>query len=599
MVMHNRPYLELFPWQEAELAAGELFEYTWTYSLPLSPQELWPYIIDSSRFNRAVGYHGIIFSEENGLLYGTRGEGKGREEWIEYPFDWSAPYYVHRMRRYSKGFVAWNKTIFYLETEAEGCRITVYIGSVSAHPLARKLIPGFFRPFEEKYRAAFSRIASGFAEQKSAEKLFELNRLTLGTERLVLLDNLLSQLSGTEKKERIEALRAFILTADLDTLSRVRPLSVAREWNIEGADVLRLFLHAARAGIFALTWNTICPHCRGQRDSSVSLGSVPEKSHCDVCDIDFQIGDAHSVEVNFRLSSQIADLPRVMYCSAEPSRKQHILVQQTVSPGERQIPLQRDLPGTRVRFLTAAGYRPETISGLVDISVEDAGTHSELKIRNRAKVPAQVIYETLPWGEDILTPGEIFRLQEFRDLFSEEHLATRLQLEVGEQTIVFTDLVGSTRFYEDAGDAQAFRQLRDYFLLIYDEVRRAGGAVVKTIGDGAMLVFPDPLRAISAATNLVSRFAAGSHQLRITLHHGPCLAVNFNTGIDYFGRTVNLAAKLQSDCRGQQILATSPVVRFPGVRDSITAASLNVQEEMFEHPAFAQKIPVFRIRRPA
>ncbi len=93
--------LQLFPWRLSELETGALFEFVWRYELPIAVTDLWHYLIDSSRLNKAVGYEGIIYSEHNGLLYGARGEGKFREEWIEYPFEWTKPWYVNRIRKYS------------------------------------------------------------------------------------------------------------------------------------------------------------------------------------------------------------------------------------------------------------------------------------------------------------------------------------------------------------------------------------------------------------------------------------------------------------------------------------------------------------------
>lgn len=590
--------LTLFPWRKDQLDTGDLYDFAWRYELPITREDLWPYLIDSSRFNKAVGYDGITYSEENGLLFGSRGEGKTREEWVEYPFEWSRPFYVHRMRKYSRGFITYNKTIFHLEALANHCAITVYIGNISAHPLSRKLVPAFLKPFEEKYRAAFDRIVEAAALQKSAETIFDLNRIQLSDERQQLLDRLIARLPENIHANLRNRLRQLITGAEIEALAKIRPLALAREWNEPADAVLRLLLHATRAGILTLTWNTICPHCRGERDSVASLGSIPEASHCTVCDIDFTIGDLHSVEVNFRLNSQIADLPRVMYCAAEPAKKRHVIVQQIAPPGETLIPVSVAThdPTRRIRYQTAIEHRPLDTAGKAVWSKADLpGGGQALLIKNSATAPVQLICEDLPWAEDILTPGEIFRLQDFRDLFSEEHLGTQLKLDVGEQTIMFTDLVGSTRFYEEAGDAQAFGTLRNYFRAIYDEARRAGGAVVKTIGDGAMLVFADPASAMRAGLRLIAHFGATSHRIRITLHSGPCLAVNFNTGIDYFGKTVNLAAKLQGDCQGQQILCTQAIAEFQGVSELVRASGVAMKSDSFEHPSFSRRVPVFRI----
>jgi class 3 adenylate cyclase len=148
-------------------------------------------------------------------------------------------------------------------------------------------------------------------------------------------------------------------------------------------------------------------------------------------------------------------------------------------------------------------------------------------------------------------------VQTFRDLFGKESLAPGLKIELGRQNILFTDIVGSTKLYLSRGDGEAFNSVRRHFQKTYEIVRAFNGAVVKTIGDSAMVAFADALQCLKAAIELQKSFngnaETGNVLLRISINSGPCLAVNLNSGVDYFGNTVNFAAKLQELAGAREI----------------------------------------------
>jgi class 3 adenylate cyclase len=88
------------------------------------------------------------------------------------------------------------------------------------------------------------------------------------------------------------------------------------------------------------------------------------------------------------------------------------------------------------------------------------------------------------------------------------------------------------------------------------------GAVVKTIGDAVMATFPTPDRAMAAALKMreALKDLKGDLLLKIGIHEGPCLAVSLNERQDYFGRTVNIAARVQGLATSRSIFATRRVV---------------------------------------
>src|SRR5208282_5626384 len=102
-------------------------------------------------------------------------------------------------------------------------------------------------------------------------------------------------------------------------------------------------------------------------------------------------------------------------------------------------------------------------------------------------------------------------------------------------------------------------------------VAAEAGAVVKTIGDAVMATFSTPDRAVAAALRMreamqdLGNGHGNGHNgddllLKIGIHEGPCLAVVLNDRQDYFGQTVNIAARVQALADSRTILATGPVI---------------------------------------
>jgi len=197
-----------------------------------------------------------------------------------------------------------------------------------------------------------------------------------------------------------------------------------------------------------------------------------------------------------------------------------------------------------------------------------------------------------------LWPGRLLSFQEFRDLFSEEYLSSDVQLAIGEQTIMFTDMVGSTAMYAQRGDPAAFVEVKRHFTDVFAIVARHRGAVVKTIGDAAMGAFNSPLDAVKASLEIHQCFHPGRadlpSKLRITLNTGPCIAVKLNTGIDYFGHTVNVAAKLQGLAESFQISMSDAVYSAPGVAEWFASQGAAIETLAYVSKALPEPVGVKR-----
>src|SRR6266542_393673 len=128
------------------------------------------------------------------------------------------------------------------------------------------------------------------------------------------------------------------------------------------------------------------------------------------------------------------------------------------------------------------------------------------------------------------------------------------------RTFMFTDIQDSAALVERWGDVEWFEVVSQHNEVIHDRVASHGGSVVKSMGDGFMLTFPDAQDALRCAVDIqrsFTRFAGRDDvvRVRIGMHTGPAIA---HCG-DFYGRHVILAARLAEKACGTQILASSSV----------------------------------------
>jgi class 3 adenylate cyclase/DNA-binding transcriptional MerR regulator len=127
--------------------------------------------------------------------------------------------------------------------------------------------------------------------------------------------------------------------------------------------------------------------------------------------------------------------------------------------------------------------------------------------------------------------------------------------------IAFLDLTGYTKLTEERGDRAAAELAGRLVEIVHDRAQAHGGRPVKFLGDGVMFHFPDPAQGVLCALELVDRIPeVGLPRARVGLHTGP---VVFQNG-DYFGRTVNVAARIGDYARPGEVLVSEDVATADG-----------------------------------
>ena len=221
--------------------------------------------------------------------------------------------------------------------------------------------------------------------------------------------------------------------------------------------------------------------------------------------------------------------------------------------------------------------------------------NTSLQLENGTDAEQLLILERTAWNDQAATAAEVTALQAFRDLFSAEALRPGEQISVGTLTVLFTDLRNSTRLYREIGDATAFGRVMNHFDVLKKEIANGDGALVKTIGDAVMAVFRSPAAALRAMLNAQRILAAppdGSLPLTLKagLHTGPCIAVTLNDRLDYFGSTVNMAARLEALSTGSDVIISETVYEDGEIRDLIDSGeSLEAAPFEMELKGFAEE----------
>ncbi|APR84109.1 Adenylate cyclase [Minicystis rosea] len=606
-VMSVSDLLRLHPWPAAH-AAEKRLEWLWHFDLPGTPEDLWRLVTDTTRGNRAMGGAEMKFEERDGKRWGTARNGGVLQEWIEVPWSWVGNQWLTCTRLYERGFSRVMYAVYRLEPIATGTRFYVYFGFVPRNLVGSLALRFGFPTLESGYRrilpamaAQLDRLVPDVLVAPPPELPDDVLQ-RLAAQRETLVKSGLSQIC-------VDALVDWIRTGDEADLHRIQIRERARVWRLPEADLLRVALHATRAGLLTLSWDTICPHCRGVRDENADLQSLRATARCDVCDIDFGTDSPEAVEVTFHVHSSIRDVAERLYCSAEPATKEHVRVQLPVAPGERVELQPRLAPG---RYRLRAGKEPAFYLDIVEGgstrpvrfgdhapgAVVEAGSDAQVEIENGAADAKTFVIERATWSDDALRPGQLLGHQDFRDLFSEAYIGADVRLGIGEQTILFTDVVGSTAFYASRGDPAAFVDIKRHFDDVFAVVRRNRGAVVKTIGDAVMATFVNPADAVRASREIHDAFrpdrADTPIRLRISLNTGPCIAVHLNAGADFFGGTVNVAAKLQSLVEAYQIAMSEATYRSPGVAEYCAEQGASLDELRYSSKALPAPIGVRR-----
>jgi class 3 adenylate cyclase len=460
-------------------------------------------------------------------------------------------------------------------------------------------------------------------------------------------NSLFNALRKSAKPEPVNAIEKLIDDGPDRDLCRINALAFAATHKLDEEDVIAAFLHGARLGIFDMSWNILCPACGGVLDSGATLKTVRQAEYtCVLCAIGRELTLDEIVEVTFTISPRVRRIAahdsgtlswieyyrQIFWSSGVDLPDNETLakwVEETtldsreLSPGEKVV-LSLQLPEGEVtmfdpvlhvsQHLEVKGEPARESQSFSFIMTRDQATGGtiqmqpgalKLTLENRSNdrtlpaiwVVSDKVHELVNKRRPFLTAKRLLTNQTFRDIYRTDALAVDQRLKITSLTFLFTDLKGSTELYERVGDLAAYDLVRAHFRILNEIVAAERGAVVKTIGDAVMATFPTPDRAMAAALKMREALKdwKGDLLLKIGIHEGPCLAVSLNDRQDYFGRTVNIAARVQGLATSRSIFATKRVVTDREASKLLQSNGIAATPEKRSLRGIAKQIEIFEI----
>lgn len=323
------------------------------------------------------------------------------------------------------------------------------------------------------------------------------------------------------------ALARFLTEAPDRELVRFNPRALGAQLGLDERATLRLLLAAFEEGLVTLNWEVRCPLCGTSNHRGDSLTALHGEEMCGACHGSFAPHLDAEVRVTFSVHGRVRALGR-----------------------------NADAPD----------YRAEVDARLGVVS-----------------------------GHTLLL------LPEFRRLFPQQRLLPDESLQISRVAILFTDLAGSTALYARRGDPRAYHLVRLHFDELFRVADEQGGLMIKTIGDAVMAAFQTPVAAIRAAEAMLRAVTALNERaelrgeerlvLKVGVHVGPGLSVTLNGQPDYFGTTVNVAARVQRLSQGGDVVFTESVLDDE-VRGLLGDTTLNTSQMTLK--GIVELVPVYR-----
>lgn len=581
-------------------------------TLPHPPEDLWPYVANTQRMDRAIGMPEAHFRRVERSEGGEEVTGEYRlfrrltyARWREHPFSWQKPRHYTVLREYDRGplrrFVGGAE----LEPLDDGraTRIRVHAEFIPRNRFYTPFVTRFVAPSAMRRSLRQYEAIGAYLAGRAQRPFIPIMQLPRPVNRH-RLDDLIARLCAQDGMPGppARALGSWLVEAADEDVAGMRPLELANQWHTDERETLEAFLRATVAGVLEMRWELLCPSCRGVKAEAGRLQELAATGYCSACHLPFDANVDEAIEARFYPTTSVRRVEVGTYCVGHPMDTPHRLAQATLPPGASVDWRLHLAPGPFI-------VRSPQSRGVCRLDAADVERDRALEIRiestvilpEGADVPAgdlrvrltngtahqmTVVLDDGRWSRTAATPGRLMLVPAFRQLFSAEALSPGVELSIARVGLFFTDLAGSTSLYERAGEARAFRMVGEHFTLLRAVIESHDGVVVKTIGDAVMGAFPDGRAALAAAVDAQQAIRAldtggladPARILKVGVHSGPCYAVTLNERLDYFGAAVNLASRAQNEASGGQIVVTSSLLDdAPDLAASLPCRPFDIQ----------------------
>lgn len=605
------------------------FSYRWQIQSSSSPEQLWPILSDTNRLFKDLGELPVERANLSRRLQ------KGHSEltyeplhrtdmWEEEPYQWEAPYHLSVKRNYKSGYFKDLLISIDISDNRFGSLVTFRFRGEANR------LPGYLyskRRFNRRFRYRLKKLVQIYDESID-QKIIPKNisrKISLPTSRRWDAHReKLSQLSGDSE---ISDLLIYSIQHGNDAeLKQLNPAKLAELWEKSLDDVLKVMLFAAKINLLNFQWNIQCPDCRNNVKSIDKLQEITDPVFCPHCEKDFNVDFHQALELKFEPHPLARKVSKKTYCFGNPAVQPHVDLQLTLNPGQKRFVKMNLREGYYKIYSDQSSeviYAQIDREGLTNATIhfsnkrddrEDVylSTTPNLILHNQTSEQMIVKCENLSRETFSVSAAEITSWQLFRNLFPEELIREEKKLNAKNLTILFTDLYNSSNLYRKDGDESALGVVMGHFHILEEVVIEERGAVVKTLGDSVMAIFPTPAHALKAfykAERIFKQKQTEKSPIKLKggIHVGDCMAVSLNNRVDYFGNHVNIASRLVNFANSTEVVISADAYECPELKEfmryragsvRIHSREVNLKgfdDESFEILQLSQKVSPLRL----
>lgn len=336
-----------------------------------------------------------------------------------------------------------------------------------------------------------------------------------------------------------DTVAAELITFSDTQLFHINVYGLADKLELKRKTVLNIFIQGVHDGVFLIDWIYHCPTCGTVVNESLSVHDALSEDFCPACQKSFTNILDDNIEVFF---------------SIHPNLK-----------------------------------------------CED----SSLKQAYKAAIDREVTQGNYcTWkNPNAIRAVDLIQNELYRSLMGSDVLPLDQSLRIMKSVILFTDIKGSTRMYEQLGDAKAFALVCEHFKILFDVIKRYDGVPIKTIGDAVMGVFIRSEQAVTAALEaqkeLIEHYGQKEKnekiEVKIGIHSGAAIVVTLNDRLDYFGSTVNTAARIQGAALPNEVVVSEELFDDEAVKCAITSVTKTVQRQRIQFKGMQEPSTIYHI----
>ncbi|NCG18930.1 MAG: hypothetical protein GWP91_07955 [Rhodobacterales bacterium] len=572
----------------------------------------WHSVADTDWMNRVAG-NGVVVDmkmgvddqnrpQMSGVLSGAQGN---LLPFVETECSWVHGRYFIQGRAFASGPVSYSRYTVQLHPDGDGVVPEIKMEITPRTGLLPPVVGASLRRMENRWRSLLEGLPNvDEAPVRIARR--ELSRNVTST---------IQALDGKVDGHILGHIREHLAGARPLELQRMRVFQLADQWDVSRDELLEGFLHGVHGGLLELYWSVRCPRCFAQTDATTTLGDLANHANCPSCQLDFQTDLGTHVEVLFAPHPSVTPRIEERFCTLFPMAVPEIVGCWILPGGAEQT---EDVPmetgewrlgsgaGKDVTLVPHADGDPSLSWAPDSKGTERVSMGSvALSLKNPYDHPMRVQLIRIRSGKDVLMAGQLTTVPSFRRSMGHQVLAVGTRISTRSVCLLFTDLTDSTAMYEEMGDAAAYALVRDHFTVLEKVVEANRGVMVKTIGDAVMAAFYHPASAMQASLDMLKDFdqamadrgLENPPKLKIGFHQGPALVVHSNAhGVDYFGGTVNTAARTQGLAKGGEVLFSVPCMSDHGLRKILQQAGLKAERLDATLKGLSKPVGLHRVR---